>query len=258
MPEHARTMNEKLRTKLAEAEYDQRKRRDLDELAQAAEQSGPAVENITDKEEKMEADQLIITYIPDTSRQAEVLQASREPEGPVLFYHPVGFHGHMLNWFKAEMTIEDTEYDTVERYIMAEKAKLFGDTDTLKQIMGAEKGMYQVKKLGRTVSGFDDKVWRANRDRILTKAVESKYRQNPKLKKKLSETGERRIGEATQPVPNFFKYPGVYFTASLDSKSNRGGEDKPIKSNNRRTNTQLKSFDKNIRESQKFHDIYTH
>lgn len=50
----------------------------------------------------------------------------------------------------------------MEQYMMAKKAKLFQDEETLEKIMKS-KHPKQIKDLGRQINNFDESVWTKNR-----------------------------------------------------------------------------------------------
>src|SRR6266540_1351617 len=54
-------------------------------------------------------------------------------------------------WYPAAFALEGISYPTAEHYMMAEKARLFGDEETRAQILQAARPE-AVKKLGRIVS----------------------------------------------------------------------------------------------------------
>eukprot|EP01083_Nonionella_stella_P028519 78527_1 len=97
----------------------------------------------------------------------------------VLFYKDV-----FSQWFPAQMVIDDVTYTNCEQYMMAEKAKLFGDEEYWNLIM-AETDPCKVKKLGRGVRGFKEQKWKKHREQIVYRGNLAKFTQNEILKKKL-------------------------------------------------------------------------
>lgn len=65
-------------------------------------------------------------------------------------------------------------YPTAEHYMMAEKARLFGDADVEAQILAASDPA-QVKALGRAVRGFREQAWKDARDAIVMRASLFKF-----------------------------------------------------------------------------------
>jgi ribA/ribD-fused uncharacterized protein len=57
-------------------------------------------------------------------------------------------------WWPAAFKADSGRYPTAEHYMMAEKARLFGDDEMLEKIRRAESPA-DAKKLGRKVRGFD-------------------------------------------------------------------------------------------------------
>ena len=57
-------------------------------------------------------------------------------------------------WYDAYFEVDGVQYHTTEQYMMASKARLFGDEETLREILYAYSPA-EHKKLGRKVKGFD-------------------------------------------------------------------------------------------------------
>ncbi len=87
------------------------------------------------------------------------------------------------------------DYPTAEHWMMAGKARLFGDEDALRRIVVAPDPK-SAKAIGREVRGFDDKVWKANCRQIVTEGNLYKFSQNEELKAFLLSTGDAVIVEA--------------------------------------------------------------
>lgn len=80
--------------------------------------------------------------------------------------------------------------------MMAEKARLFKDNETLNEIM---KSSYpkQMKTLGRKVKNFDEELWVKSRYSIIVKGNYAKFTQNKDLKEFLIQTKDRVLVEAS-------------------------------------------------------------
>jgi ribA/ribD-fused uncharacterized protein len=106
----------------------------------------------------------------------------------------------LSQWYPAAFTIEGTTYATAdataEHFMMAEKARLFGDEATRAAIIAASHPD-QAKKLGREVPNFDPDVWNAARFDIVVRGNEVKFGQHPALRKFLLDTGDRVLVEAS-------------------------------------------------------------
>ncbi len=118
------------------------------------------------------------------------------PEEYVFFWHENESNGYLSNWYHRTFTVDGVEYAHVEQYIMAQKAKLFGDTASFEQIIQCDSPS-QCKAFGRGVVGFNSEKWDAEKYRILKEGVYAKFSQNPDLAWKLSQTEEMVIAEAS-------------------------------------------------------------
>jgi ribA/ribD-fused uncharacterized protein len=87
-------------------------------------------------------------------------------------------------------------YPTAEHYMMAEKARLFGDEATRSQVLIAP-NPGAAKALGRQVRGFDDDVWTERRFEIVVRANLAKFGQNAEIGDFLTQTGGRVLVEAS-------------------------------------------------------------
>jgi ribA/ribD-fused uncharacterized protein len=56
----------------------------------------------------------------------------------------------LCQWWRAEFKVDNIAYPTAEHYLMAEKARMFGDGDTLSKILQTSQPG-EAKKLGRNV-----------------------------------------------------------------------------------------------------------
>jgi ribA/ribD-fused uncharacterized protein len=100
------------------------------------------------------------------------------------------------NWKFSPMLIDSVRYNCVEQYMMAMKARLFGDRDTLKKIMATQIPKEQLQ-LGREVKGFDPAAWSEVAYEVVLRATVEKYRQNPKLLILLQTAGDLEFVEAS-------------------------------------------------------------
>jgi ribA/ribD-fused uncharacterized protein len=104
---------------------------------------------------------------------------------------------HILSqWWPAAFIIDGERFPTVEHFMMAEKARLFGDAETRAQIM-AISDPAQAKAHGRAVRGFDEQIWQAHRFEIVVRGNAAKFEQNPTLMQWLRNTSEDVIVEAS-------------------------------------------------------------
>lgn len=117
--------------------------------------------------------------------------------------------GPFSQWAMYPIEIDGVIYNCNEQYMMAEKARLFGDEEILERIMNASDPSTQ-KSLGRMVKGFDKDVWEANCREIVYRANLAKFTQHEMLKSRLFSTGKTIIVEAS-------KYDTVWGIGMTDS-----------------------------------------
>jgi ribA/ribD-fused uncharacterized protein len=99
-------------------------------------------------------------------------------------------------WTPCAFTVNDVTYNCTEQYMMAEKARLFGDEEALEKIMKTTSPSSQ-KSYGRKVLRFDDEVWSKNCMRIVEEGNYAKFSQNPKFKEELLASGTKILAEAS-------------------------------------------------------------
>lgn len=104
--------------------------------------------------------------------------------------------GPFSQWEPAKFTVDGTEYNCAEQYMMAEKARMFEDHDTLDRIMEEDSPREQ-KKLGRQVKGFNTDRWNARAREIVYDGNYAKFTQNSELLEKLLATAGTTLVEAS-------------------------------------------------------------
>ncbi|NBM15307.1 DUF1768 domain-containing protein [Streptomyces sp. GC420] len=102
----------------------------------------------------------------------------------------------LSQWWPSQFTVDGVEYATAEHWMMAGKARLFGDTDAEREALAA-KSPAAAKKVGRLVRGFDDQVWERERFALVTAGSVHKFGQDPALLGFLLGTGGRVLVEAS-------------------------------------------------------------
>ena len=116
------------------------------------------------------------------------------------------FYGHkttdeitemcLSQWYPCEFEAEGTKYTSAEQYMMAEKARLFGDEEIRAQILKTSDPAI-CTKLGRKVRNFHQEKWNKNRENIARKGNFYKFSQNAKLREFLLSTGDKILVEAS-------------------------------------------------------------
>ncbi|MFJ7153829.1 NADAR family protein [Streptomyces sp. NPDC101118] len=102
----------------------------------------------------------------------------------------------LSQWWPSPFTVGDVEYATAEHWMMAGKARLFGDEEALAVALAAPTPA-EAKKAGRLVRGFDDAVWERERYAIVVEGSVHKFGSDPALRSFLLGTGERVLVEAS-------------------------------------------------------------
>ena len=88
-----------------------------------------------------------------------------------------GKENPLSNWHPAAFTIKGIEFGNVEQFMMYCKAMLFKDEDTARKIL-SNSDPKTVKALGRSVKGFDEKIWVSKREIYVEKGCLAKFSQN--------------------------------------------------------------------------------
>jgi len=111
----------------------------------------------------------------------------------VLFWKPPAWGGQ---WTPCPTVIDGVRYLCAEQFMMAAKAKLFGDHASFAKIMMTASPR-EHKKLGRGVKNFDSAVWDAKCLDIVVQANYAKFAQHPAYRARLLATGNKTIVEAS-------------------------------------------------------------
>lgn len=77
---------------------------------------------------------------------------------------------------------------------MYQKALLFNDTEIAVKIIRTDDA-YEVKQLGRLVSGYNDHIWSGVRQIAVYEGLAAKFTQNEELKQMLLSTGDAVLAE---------------------------------------------------------------
>ncbi|WP_350280429.1 NADAR family protein [Kribbella sp. HUAS MG21] len=104
--------------------------------------------------------------------------------------------GCLSQWWPAKFTVDGIGYASAEHFMMAGKARLFGDAAAEERILAARTPA-EAKNLGREVRDFDEQVWAAERFEIVVAGSTAKFGQDPALRAYLVGTGGRVLVEAS-------------------------------------------------------------
>ncbi|MGX5184952.1 NADAR family protein [Streptomyces avermitilis] len=123
--------------------------------------------------------------------------------------HVLPFYGHrgqsdgtpgpgcLSQWWPAAFTHDGVRYATAEHWMMAAKARLFGDTDSERVVL-ADASPVAAKQAGRAVRGFNEQVWIRERYGIVLTGTHLKFTQHPDLRDFLLSTGDALLVEASR------------------------------------------------------------
>ncbi len=102
----------------------------------------------------------------------------------------------LSQWWPSPFTADGVEYRTAEHWMMARKARLFGDAEAERRALDAANPAL-AKKAGRLVRGFDEAVWERERFGIVVEGSVRKFASDGELGAYLLGTGERVLVEAS-------------------------------------------------------------
>ena len=104
--------------------------------------------------------------------------------------------GWPSQWHPAHFALGGVAYNCCEQYMMAEKARAFGDEAALAQVLASQSPREQ-KAIGRRVKDFDPGVWKGVCRGIVYAGNLARFSQDPDAKQTLLATGVRTIVEAS-------------------------------------------------------------
>lgn len=133
-----------------------------------------------------------------------LLQESRQKkELDYLFFwgHKPAVDGRMTKscfsqWWQSAFSLDIHGYCCMEQYMMAEKARLFEDSDTEEKIM-LNQDPAKIKTLGRQVKNFDEMLWNKYKYTIVLEGNFHKFSQNRSLFYFLLNTKDKILVEAS-------------------------------------------------------------
>ena len=103
-------------------------------------------------------------------------------------------------WWPSNFTVGRHSFATAEHWMMAQKAKLFGEQAMIAKILETpDPG--RAKGLGRKVKNFDPKLWDSKKFEIVVEGNLHKFQQNSDLKDFLLATDGKILVEASPVDP---------------------------------------------------------
>ncbi|MFI9625782.1 NADAR family protein [Streptomyces sp. NPDC052042] len=102
----------------------------------------------------------------------------------------------LSQWWPSPFEADGVRYATAEHWMMAAKARLFGDAEAEARALAA-KSPAEAKKAGRLVRGFDEATWERERYALVVAGNVHKFGHDPRLRGFLDGTKERVLVEAS-------------------------------------------------------------
>ena len=143
----------------------------------------------------------IIAPVQPRYTRAQLL-ASPAPSEFCMFWghqpHPSGniTQSCLSQWWLADFVCDGTRYCCMEQCMMAGKARLFDDAETLEKIMASDDPQV-IKKLGRQVRNFEEGAWDEVKYALILAGNVCKFSQNAALRDFLLATGDSILVEAS-------------------------------------------------------------
>lgn len=136
------------------------------------------------------------------SKEQLIHQVKQGAPVEYLFFWGPGNRGDAVSrsclcqWYYSPFVVDGITYTTAEHYMMAEKARLFGDEIMRQRIIEAPEPL-DAQMLGRHVKGYIESVWQEYRFDIVVAGSIAKFSQHAKLARFLLDTGDKVLVEAS-------------------------------------------------------------
>ncbi|MFE5295648.1 NADAR family protein [Streptomyces sp. NPDC056632] len=102
----------------------------------------------------------------------------------------------LSQWWPSPFVVDGVRYATAEHWMMAGKARLFGDAEAEAAALSA-RSPAEAKKAGRLVRNFDERTWAERRYDIVVAGSVHKFASDEALRSYLLGTGSRVLVEAS-------------------------------------------------------------
>ena len=102
----------------------------------------------------------------------------------------------LSQWNYSDFVLEGITFPYAEKWMMWSKAKLFNDQESMKKILAATHPKID-QDLGRHVSGYNQKLWDANKYEIVKSGNLARFSQNEELMRRLLSFGDRKFVEVS-------------------------------------------------------------
>ena len=111
----------------------------------------------------------------------------------VLFWYPPSAFSQ---WTPSPFAVDLVEYNCAKQFMMASKARLFGDDTALSAILASD-DLREQKRLGRQVRHFDHDLWYTECENFVLHGNLAKFSQNEEMRLALIRTRDCRLAEAS-------------------------------------------------------------
>lgn len=121
-----------------------------------------------------------------------------ETTDTVLFYSHNGYYGCFSNFYKSQFKENDVTYCCSEQYLMKKKQELFDpENNALSLKIMNSRTPAEIKKYGRSICNFDQKIWDMNKFNIMVSGLRLKFSQNQNIRHILIATQNKNLFEAS-------------------------------------------------------------
>ena len=114
-----------------------------------------------------------------------------EVNGAVIFQ---GHHSYLSNMSESKFEYEGKSYNNAETAFQFKKASTCGKKEEAKQILKMS-DPYAAKRTGRNIKETEE--WKKNKEKTMKEILEAKFNQNEEIKRKLVDTGNKKLLEGT-------------------------------------------------------------
>ena len=137
----------------------------------------------------------------------------------VCFFGENNKNGYLSNFYPVEFKMDGKTFTSSEQAFMFKKAIYFKDNHNASLILKARTPK-EAKALGRKVRNFNQDEWSRVSSDIMEEVLICKFSQNNDIKKKLVDTGDSELVEAS-PYDRIWGV-GVRITDALDKRMWKG------------------------------------
>lgn len=123
-----------------------------------------------------------------------------ETEDSIYFYGEKNLFGWASNFYRCNFIDEDgNKFNCSEQYFMFYKAKTFEPNNKeLLNLILCESSPTKIKKYGRQVKNYNEKIWNEKRFNIMVNGLRLKFGQNLDIRKELLNTKNKKLYEASK------------------------------------------------------------